>query len=61
LVLFFGVARAALRELFNEAAGGGRGVEKQSAGRFAAGVLPGVRDITGSALIKPDRIQPYGI
>jgi hypothetical protein len=53
-------ARAALRELFNEAAGG-RGVEKQSAGRFAAGVLPGVRDITGSALIKPDRIQPYGI
>src|SRR5439155_20378977 len=36
----------ALQELLDIAAGGGRGVEKQDAAGFAAGVLPSMRDIT---------------
>jgi hypothetical protein len=42
--VFVGVDRAALRKIVKEAAGSGRGVQKQRAGRFAAGVLPGMRD-----------------
>src|SRR6266850_67321 len=34
-----------LQELFDVAAGGGRGVEKQDAAGFAAGALPGMRDV----------------
>jgi hypothetical protein len=44
-VVFVGVDRAALRMILKEAAGGGLGVEKQRAGGFAAGVLPGMRDV----------------
>jgi NAD(P)-dependent dehydrogenase (short-subunit alcohol dehydrogenase family) len=44
LVVFVGVDRAALRKIVKQAAGRGRGVEKQRAGGFAAGVLPGMRD-----------------
>jgi hypothetical protein len=44
-VVFVGVVRAALRKVLKEAAGRGRGVEKQRAGCFAAGVLPGMRDV----------------
>src|SRR6478752_9680533 len=36
----------ALRELLNEATGRGRGIEKQDTAGFAAGVLPGMRDVT---------------
>ena len=39
------VVRAALRERLNEATRGGRGVEKQHAARFAAAVLPRMRDV----------------
>src|ERR1700730_15045557 len=45
VVVFVGVARAALRKILKQAAGSGRGVEKQRAGGFAAGVLPGMRDV----------------
>ena len=41
--MFVGVGRRALREGLDEAASGGRGVEKQDATGFAAGVLPSVR------------------
>src|SRR5713226_6745417 len=44
-VAFVVVCRAALRERLDIAAGGGRGVEKQHAAGFAAGVLPGMRDV----------------
>src|SRR5260370_31202466 len=44
-VVFAGVPRAALRKILSQAAGSGRGVEKQRAGGFAAGVLPGMRDV----------------
>src|SRR5438105_10235969 len=44
-VVFVGVARAALRKILKQAAGSGRGVEKQRAGGVAAGVLPGMRDV----------------
>ena len=39
------VLRAALRERFNKTAGGGRRVEKQHAGGFAAAVLPRMWEI----------------
>ena len=42
---FVVVRRAALRERFNEARGGGWRVEKQDAAGFAASVVPGMRDI----------------
>jgi hypothetical protein len=45
LVAFVVVCRAVLRERFDEAASSGRGIEKQHAAGFAAGVLPGMRDI----------------
>src|SRR2546428_4054757 len=35
----------AFQELLDVAAGGGRGVQKQDAAGFAAGVLPGMRDV----------------
>src|SRR5260370_40051014 len=35
----------ALQERLDVGAGGGRGVEKQHAAGFAAGVLPGMRDV----------------
>src|SRR6058998_1207177 len=38
-------SRAASRERLDVAAGGGRGVEKQDAAGFAAGTLPGMRDV----------------
>ena len=38
-VVFVGVDRAALRKVLKEAAGRGRGVEKQRAGCLAAGVI----------------------
>ena len=38
--MFVGVVRALLRERFNEAAGGGRGVEKQDAAGFFACIFP---------------------
>src|SRR5271167_1108498 len=44
-VVFLGVDRAALRKILKQAAGSGRGVEKQRPGGFAAGVLPGMRDV----------------
>ena len=44
-VVFVGAARAALRKILKQAAGSGRGVEKQRPGGFAAGVLPGMRDV----------------
>src|SRR6266851_6692405 len=44
-VAFVVVCRAVLRERLDIAAGGGRGVEKQHAAGFAAGVLPGMRDV----------------
>src|SRR5216684_6842679 len=44
-VAFVVVGWAALRERLDVAAGGGRGVEKQDAAGFAAGVLPGMRDV----------------
>src|SRR5260370_7368089 len=44
-VVFVGVAGAALRKSVKQAAGSGRGVEKQRAGGFAVGVLPGMRDV----------------
>src|SRR5262249_59913191 len=34
-----------IQELLDVAAGGGRGVEKHDSAGFAAGVLPGVRDV----------------
>ena len=45
-IVFVRVIRAALRERFNKSAGGGRSVEKQGPGDFAAAVLPGMRDVT---------------
>src|SRR5688572_11236512 len=45
-VAFIVVDRAgAVQELLDVAAGGGRGVEKQDAAAFAAGVLPSMRDV----------------
>src|SRR5216683_2109398 len=45
-VAFIVVDRAgAVQELLDVAAGGGRGVEKQDAAGFAAGVLPSMRDV----------------
>src|SRR6266851_7036461 len=44
-VAFVVVGRAALRERLDVAAGGGRGVEKEDAAGFAAGVLPGMRHV----------------
>jgi len=38
-------AGGTLQEFLDVAAGGGRGVEKQDAAGFAAGVLPSVRDV----------------
>src|SRR5713226_6782556 len=43
--LVVGRPGGALQELLDEAAGGGRGVEKQDAAGFAAGVLPGMGDV----------------
>src|SRR5881397_3921423 len=46
-VAFIVVDRAgAVQELLDVAARGGRGVEKQHAAGFAAGVLPSMRDVT---------------
>src|SRR5450755_2972733 len=44
-VAFVGVGRSMLRERLDIAAGAGRGVEKQHAAGFVAGVLPGIRDV----------------
>src|SRR5713226_5995989 len=45
-VAFIVVDRAgAVQERLDVAAGGGRGVEKQDAAGFAAGVLPSMRDV----------------
>src|SRR5258705_13846644 len=43
--VFVDRTRGALQERLDVGAGGGRGVEKQHAAGFAAGVLPGMRDV----------------
>src|SRR5712664_1963009 len=45
VALIVGDRAGAVQELLDVAAGGGRGVEKQDAASFAAGVLPSMRDV----------------
>src|SRR5207245_10007194 len=45
LVAFVVVDRAVVQELLDVAAGCGRGVHEQDAAGFAAGALPGMRDV----------------
>src|ERR1700736_4207372 len=63
-VAFVVVGRTALRERLDEAPGGGRGVEKQDAAGFAAGVLPGMRDVArhecaGAGPADRDRVSDH--
>src|SRR5208282_84957 len=63
-VAFVVVGWAAFRERLNEAAGGGRGVEKQDAADFAAGVLQSMLDVArhecaGAGPADRDRVSDH--